>query len=43
MEELIGSGVLSRRARGQVDMPDVYRIPYGLGRRGGVRRTRPAA
>ncbi|MFD4574703.1 hypothetical protein ACFWNK_21775 [Streptomyces sp. NPDC058417] len=43
MQELIGSGVRNRRTSGQVDMPDVYRIPYGLGRRGGVRRTRPAA
>ncbi|MFJ5071723.1 hypothetical protein ACIQC7_35435 [Kitasatospora sp. NPDC088556] len=43
LEELVGAGVLSRRTSGQVDMPDVYRIPYGLGRRGGVRRTRPAA
>ncbi|MCM2392604.1 hypothetical protein [Streptomyces albipurpureus] len=43
LEELVGAGVLSRRTSGQVDMPDVYRIPYGLGRRGGVRRTRTAA
>lgn len=36
--ELIELGVMSRRATGRVDLPDVYRIAFGLGRRGGVPR-----
>jgi hypothetical protein len=43
LEELVGSGVLSRRTSGQVDMPDVYRTAYRLGRRGGVQRPAPVA
>lgn len=39
LEELADAGVLSRRTSGQLDMPDVYRVVYGLGRRGGVKRT----
>lgn len=43
MEELVAAGVLNRRTSGQLDMPDVYRTAYRLGRRGGVRRTAKAA
>ncbi|MFD7541249.1 MULTISPECIES: hypothetical protein [unclassified Streptomyces] len=43
LEELVDVGVLSRRTSGQLDMPDVYRVVYGLGRRGGVKRTATGA
>lgn len=43
LEELIDAGVMSRRTSGQLDMPDVYRVVYGLGRRGGVKRTATTA
>lgn len=43
LEELVDAGVLSRRTSGQLDMPDVYRVVYGLGRRGGVKRTATTA
>ncbi|EDY49220.1 hypothetical protein [Streptomyces clavuligerus] len=43
VEELIGAGVLSRRTGGQLDMPEVYRTAYGLGRCGGVRRSTRSA
>lgn len=36
--ELIELGVMSRRATGRLDLPDVYRIAFDLGRRGGVPR-----
>ncbi|MFI6688413.1 hypothetical protein [Streptomyces sp. NPDC050485] len=42
LEELIGAGVVNRRTSGQLDMPDVYRIAHGLGRRG-LQRAAPAA
>lgn len=38
IKELIEIGVISRRATGRLDLPDVYRIAFGLGRRGGVPR-----
>jgi hypothetical protein len=40
VEELIGLGVMSRRSDGRLDLPDVYRIAFGLGRMGGVPRVR---
>ncbi|MFJ9574621.1 hypothetical protein [Streptomyces bacillaris] len=43
LEELVHAGVLSRRTSGQLDMPDVYRTAFRLGRRGGVLRTAPVA
>lgn len=29
-------GVMTRRADGRIDVPDVYRVAFGLGRRGGI-------
>ncbi|MFE0774334.1 hypothetical protein [Streptomyces sp. NPDC058861] len=43
LEELVDSGVLNRRTSGEIDMPEVYRTAFGLGRRGGVRRAPAAA
>ncbi|MFD8732349.1 hypothetical protein [Streptomyces sp. NPDC059611] len=43
LEQLVDAGVMSRRTSGQLDMPDVYRVVYGLGRRGGVNRTATTA
>jgi hypothetical protein len=39
VEELIEIGVMTRREDGRLDLPDVYRVAFGLGRRGGVRRV----
>ena len=36
-EDLESLGVFRRLADGRVDLPDVFRVGYGLGRRGGVR------
>lgn len=36
LEELQDVGVITHRASGKLDLPDVYRIAFGLGRRGGV-------
>jgi hypothetical protein len=38
VRELIDIGIMSRRDEDRIDLPDVYRIAFGLGRRGGVRR-----
>jgi hypothetical protein len=39
MEELIAIGVLTRRlTTGAIDLPDVYRLHFNIGRRGGVSR-----
>jgi hypothetical protein len=40
IEELIAPGIMTRRANGKVDLPDVYRIAFNLGRKGGVPRVR---
>ena len=37
MTELERLGLLTRRTDGRVDMPDVYRVAFGLVRKGGVR------
>lgn len=39
IQELIDIGVMTRRADGRLDLPDVYRIAFGVGRRGGVPRV----
>jgi hypothetical protein len=39
VEELDRLGVMLRRSDKRLDLPDVYRIAFGLGRRGGVPRT----
>ena len=36
-EDLESLGVFRRLADGRVDLPDVFRVGYGLGRRGGVK------
>lgn len=40
IEELIQLGMMTRRADGRLDLPDVYRIAFNLGRKGGVPRVR---
>lgn len=42
VRELIEIGIMSRRTDGRIDLPDVYRIAFGLGRKGGVRRLLPS-
>ena len=39
-EDLESLGVFRRLADGRVDLPDVFRVGYGLGRRGGVKPVR---
>ena len=39
-EDLESLGVFSRMRDGRVNIPDVFRVGYGLGRRGGVRPVR---
>lgn len=36
IDELIVLGVMRRRKDGRIDLPDVYRIAFSIGRRGGV-------
>jgi hypothetical protein len=38
--ELIEVGVMTKRADGRIDLPDVYRIAFNIGRRGGVPRLK---
>lgn len=38
VEELIALGVMRRRRDGRIDLPDVYRIAFNIGRKGGVPR-----
>jgi hypothetical protein len=38
--ELMDVGVLTKRADGRIDMPDIYRIAFNIGRRGGVPRLK---
>ncbi|WP_054816314.1 hypothetical protein [Nocardia arizonensis] len=39
IEELIALGVMRRRRDGRIDLPDVYRIAFNIGRKGGVPRV----
>ncbi|MCF2436010.1 hypothetical protein LV779_22890 [Streptomyces thinghirensis] len=39
IEELIALGVMRRHRDGRIDLPDVYRIAFGVGRKGGVPRV----
>jgi hypothetical protein len=39
VEELIALGVMRRRNDGRIDLPDVYRIAFNVGRKGGVPRV----
>jgi hypothetical protein len=38
--ELVDLGVMSRRTTGRIDLPDVYRIAFKIGRKGGVPRVK---
>ncbi len=38
--DLVQLGVLSQQLDGRINMPDVYRVGFGLGRRGGVKPIR---
>ncbi|WP_290057760.1 hypothetical protein [Amycolatopsis solani] len=40
IDELITLGIMTRRANGKIDLPDVYRLAFGLGRKGGVPRPK---
>ncbi|PZG26476.1 hypothetical protein C1I98_33925 [Spongiactinospora gelatinilytica] len=40
VEELIELGVMRRRRDGRIDLPDVYRIAFSIGRKGGVPKVR---
>lgn len=40
IDELITLGIMTRRRGGRVDLPDVYRIAFDIGRKGGVPRIR---
>lgn len=39
IEELIDLGVMRRRRDNRIDLPDVYRIAFNIGRKGGVPRV----
>ncbi|UCM90632.1 hypothetical protein [Streptomyces marincola] len=39
IEELMSLGVMRRRRDGRIDLPDVYRIAFNIGRKGGVLRV----
>jgi len=36
-DDLIRLGLIEIRKDGRIDMPDLYRVGFGLGRRGGVK------
>ncbi|HZF86969.1 hypothetical protein [Streptomyces sp.] len=38
IEELVDLGVLTKRTSGALDLPDVYRLAFNIGRKGGVPR-----
>ncbi|GAA0526020.1 hypothetical protein GCM10011581_13770 [Saccharopolyspora subtropica] len=40
IDELIELGIMTRRKDDRLDLPDIYRITFGLGRKGGVPRVR---
>ncbi|MFI6297696.1 hypothetical protein ACIBEJ_39310 [Nonomuraea sp. NPDC050790] len=40
IEELIELGVMRRRKDGRIDLPDVYRIAFSIGRKGGVPKVK---
>ena len=37
LQDLVGLGLIQRLRDGRIQMPDVYRIAFGLGRKGGVK------
>lgn len=40
LDELVELGVLTQRANGKLDLPDVFRIAFDIGRKGGVPRVK---
>lgn len=40
IDELVAVGVMTKRVNGRIDLPDVYRIAFNIGRRGGVPRLK---
>jgi hypothetical protein len=40
VEELVELGVMRRRKDGRIDLPDVYRIAFSIGRKGGVPKVK---
>jgi hypothetical protein len=40
--ELVELGVMTNRKNGTLDLPDIYRVAFGMGRKGGVPRVRQA-
>lgn len=40
IEELVELGVMRRRRDGRIDLPDVYRIAFAIGRKGGVPKVK---
>lgn len=42
IDELIALGVMRYRNDGRIDLPDVYRIAFSIGRKGGVPKVRSA-
>jgi hypothetical protein len=40
LEELKELGVITDRTNGAVDLPDIYRLAFDIGRKGGVRRSK---
>ncbi|GAB2771141.1 hypothetical protein [Streptomyces daliensis] len=40
VDELIDLGVMRRRKDGRIDLPDVYRIAFSVGRKGGVPKVK---
>ena len=39
-EDLEAAGVFQRLHDGRVNIPDIFRVGYGVGRKGGVKRVR---
>ncbi|MCP4654778.1 MAG: hypothetical protein GY856_05095 [bacterium] len=39
-DDLLDLGLLKRMHDGRINMPEVYRLAFGLGRRGGVKPIR---
>jgi hypothetical protein len=39
-QDLIDLGIFQEMRDGRINMPDVYRVGYGLGRKGGVKPIR---
>ena len=37
LQDLIGLGIFETMRDGRINMPDLYRVGFGIGRRGGVR------